>query len=217
MIRRFLTTACALVALGLLFACNSERSVAPAVHLGRGPAGLASFDRSDPDVDTVVALRRSSYLADDISESAFIGPEGGTISIDEAGARIVFPSGALQRRTRITMTAKAGWNVAYEFGPHGITFDAPVLVQQELSATVANRVTDAIKVRAGYFQRNLDSVFLDQSQSVARVSELRGIVLERPINSLVADFYISHFSGYILSSGFAGDAGSGSDSTSAPQ
>ena len=184
---------------------------------GAGPLGVSNFDRSDPNVDTVVTLKRSAYLADDLSESAFIGPEGGEIDIDDVGARIVFPAGALSRRTRITMTAKAGWSVAYEFGPHGITFGAPVIVQQNLSYTLAKSPRAAAKVQAGYFDRSLDTVFLDPSRSVARVSELRQVSLDRALNSFVASFYIYHFSGYILSSGFAGSGGDAADSTSALQ
>ena len=213
MMRRVLTTAGALVALGVVFACNSDRSVAPAVTSWRSPVGLVRADRNDPDIDTVVTLRRTAYLADDITESALIGPDGGEIDIDDTGARVIFPPGALSRRTRITMTVKAGWNVAYEFGPHGITFGAPVTVQQDLSYTVATNPRAAAKVQAGYFQRSLDTAFLDPSHSVARVSELRPVFLDRALNSLVANFYIYHFSGYMMSSGFAGggtDAGSDS-------
>jgi hypothetical protein len=217
MMRRILTTACALVALGLLYACGSDRSLAPVAHSWRGAAGFLNSDRSDPDWATIVTLRRSAYLANDISQSAVIGPDGGEIDIDDAGTRIVFPAGALSRRTRITMTVKAGWNVAYEFGPHGITFGAPVIVQQDLSYTVAKSAKAAAKVQAGYYQRSLDTAFLDPLRSVARVSELRQVTLDRTLNSLVANFYIYHFSGYILSSGFTGGGGDAGDSASMPQ
>ena len=213
MIRKFLTTAGAFVALGVVFACNSDRSVAPVVTSWRSPVGLVRADRNDPDIDTVVTLKRTAYLADDVTESAVIGPDGGEIDIDDVGARVIFPAGALSRRTRITMTVKAGWSVAYEFGPHGITFGAPVTVQQDLSYTTAKSARAAATVQAGYFQRSLDTAFLDPSHSVARVSELRQVFLERVLNSLVANFYIYHFSGYLMSSGFAGGGSdTGSDS-----
>ena len=213
MIRRFLTTACALVALGAFYACGSDRALAPVAHSWRGASGLLSADRPDPDVDTVIALTRSAYLAADVSQSAMIGPDGGEIDIDGTGAKIIFPAGALSKRSRITMTVKAGWSVAYEFGPHGVTFAAPVTVQQDLSYTTARTAKAASKVQAGYFQRSLDTAFLDPSHSTARVSELRAVTLDRGLNSLVANFYIYHFSGYLMSSGFAGGGGdSGSDS-----
>jgi len=105
------------------------------------------------------------------------------------------------------MTAKAGWNVAYEFAPHGIAFDAPVSVEQDLALTAASRMSDATKLEAGYYQDSLRDALVDPSQSLARVSELRSVDLDLPLNPRVATFYIFHFSGYILSSGFAGGAG----------
>jgi hypothetical protein len=141
----------------------------------------------------------------------------GPVAFDDVVAPTVFPAGALSRPTRITMTVKAGWNVAYEFGPHGITFGAPVIVQQDLSYTVAKSAKAAAKVQAGYFERSLDTAFLDPSRSVARVSELRQVTLDHTLNSLVANFYIYHFSGYILSSGFASGGGDPGDSASVPQ
>jgi hypothetical protein len=211
--RRFLTTASVLFALGVTFACNSDRSTAPATSWWHSPGGLGRADRADPAADTIVTLKRTTYLASDVSESAVIGPDGGAIDIDGTGARVIFPAGALSRRTRITMTVKAGWSVAYEFGPHGITFGAPVTVQQDLSYAELANASAAAKVQAGYYQRNLDTAFLDPSHSTARVSELRPVSLARALNSLVASFYIYHFSGYILSSGFAGDGASTGDST----
>ncbi|HEY2374875.1 MAG TPA: hypothetical protein VGH98_02775 [Gemmatimonadaceae bacterium] len=216
MIRKILTIAGALVALGFAYACNSDRSLAPVTH-SLGTAELVRTDRSVPDLATVIALRRSVYLTDDVTESAVIGPDGGEIAIEESGSKIVFPAGALPRNTRIKMTAKAGWNVAYEFSPHGITFAVPVTVQQDLGFTVINGAAAAAKVQAGYFQGSLDSVFLDDSRSIARVSELRNTALGHPLNSLVAKFYIYHFSGYILSSGFAGDGGDSASDGNVPQ
>jgi hypothetical protein len=66
---------------------------------------------------------------------------------------------------------------------------------------------DATKLEAGYYQDSLTDALVDPSQSLARVSELRRVDLDLPVNPRVAKFYIYHFSGYILSSGFAGGAG----------
>lgn len=213
MSRSVLTTACVVVALGVVYACGSDQSLAPVARSWRGASPFNS-DRADPPVDTIVTLRRLSYLADDVSESAFIGPDGGEIDVVGTGASIVFPAGALARRTKITMTVKAGWNAAYEFAPHGTVFAAPVTVQQDLSYTVANNAKAAAGVQAGYFARNLDTAFLDGAHSVARVSELRKVSLTHALNSLVASFFIYHFSGYLMSSGFAGGGGdTGGDSS----
>src|SRR5689334_14824217 len=88
--------------------------------------------------DTGLVLKRLTPLTSDISASAVIGPKGGSIKLDGAGAKIDIPAGALSEATTITMTALAGANVAYEFQPHGITFAQPVKVQQDLRVTWAS-------------------------------------------------------------------------------
>jgi hypothetical protein len=110
-------------------------------------------------------------------------------------------------RTQITVTAKAGSAVAYEFEPHGLTFDAPVRVQQDLAYTSlgAGRLT---KIQAGYYQQALDAILLGPNMSLAGVTELRDVDLDDTDRPRIATFYIWHFSGYIMSSGFA-DGGGG--------
>jgi hypothetical protein len=211
MIRKFLLAAGVIAVLGIAYACSSDKILAPSGQFSRGSALPANADLSDPDIDTVITLQRAVYLPEDVSESAVIDPDGGEIGIAASGATIVFPPGALSKRTRITMTAKAGWNVAYEFSPHGIEFAQPVVVQQDLSYTLAYRMKDAATVQAGYFRKSLDSIFLDSRKSVARVSELRNVELDPALNPRVAKFFIYHFSGYILSSGFAGGSGDTGD------
>jgi hypothetical protein len=211
MSRQLLAALGVAIALGTVYACASDETLAPSALPVRGStistgASHSQYDVA-PTVVTIVALKRSFYLPRDLSASAFVGPEGGEITVPLSGATIVFPPGALARRTRITMTAKAGWNVAYEFAPHGIAFDAPVSVEQDLSFTAAFRMSDVAKLEAGYYQDSLRDALVDPSQSLARVSELRSVDLDLPLNPRVATFYIFHFSGYILSSGFAGGAG----------
>jgi hypothetical protein len=210
MSRQLLPALGILLALGAAYACHSDSALAPSAQSSRASTLVATAAQARRDVDpgtaTVVVLRRSFFLSIDVSASAVIGPEGGEINLWATGGKIVFPPGALPARTRITMTAKAGWNVAYEFSPHGITFDKPVTVQQDLNWT-SSRLGDARNVQAGYYQDSLTDVFVDASRSLARVSELRRVDLDRPLNPCVAKFDIYHFSGYILSSGVAGDAG----------
>jgi hypothetical protein len=183
--------------------------LAPSASSGSSlSAGTAQSGRRDvdPATVTVVALRRNFNLPVDVSASAVIGPHGGEIDLWASGARIVFPAGALSAPTRITMTAKAGWNVAYEFSPHGIVFNVPVTVQQDLNWTSFASGNDGM-VRAGYYPDSLSAALVGPSLSIARVSELRRADLDRPLNPNIATFDIFHFSGYILSSGFVGGGG----------
>jgi len=216
MSRRLLPALGVLLALGAAYACHSDSTLAPS-GASRLSAGTAQSGRRDvdPATVTVVALRRNFNLPIDVSASAVIGPQGGEIDLWAAGAKIVFPAGALSAPTRITMTAKAGWSVAYEFSPHGITFDMPVTVQQDLRWT-SYQSGDGGKVQAGYYQDSLSEALVGPSLSIARVTELRRVDFDRPLNPCSATFYIYHFSGYLMSSGFAG-AGSGEDGGDQPQ
>ena len=216
MSRQLLAALGVAIALGTVYACASDKTLAPSGPSARGSTISADAAHShrdlDPTVVTVVALRRSFYLPRDLSASALVGPEGGEITVPLSGATIVFPPGALAQPTRITMTAKAGWNVAYEFAPHGIAFAVPVTVKQDLTLTAAFRMKDATRLEAGYYRDSLSDVLVEPTESLARVSELRRVDLDLPLNPRVAQFYIYHFSGYILSSGFAGSGGdSGGD------
>jgi hypothetical protein len=216
--RRLLPALGILLALGAAYACHSDSTLAPSASSGsRLSAGTAQSGRRDvdPATVTVVALRRNFNLPTDVSASAVIGPQGGEIDLWAAGAKIVFPAGALSSPTRITMTAKAGWSVAYEFSPHGITFDMPVTVQQDLNWT-SYQSGDGGKVQAGYYQDSLSKALVGPGLSIARVTELRRVDLDRPLNPCIATFYIYHFSGYLMSSGFAG-AGGGDDGGDQPQ
>ena len=217
MSRRLLPALGVLLALGAAYACHSDSTVAPSASPSRLSANAAQSGRRDVDLATVtvVALRRSFNLPADVSASAVIGPRGGEIDLWASGARIVFPPGALSSPARITMTAKAGWNVAYEFSPHGISFNAPVTVQQDLNWTSFASDNGGM-VRAGYYQDSLSGALVGPSLTIARVSELRRVDLDRPLNPCIATFYIYHFSGYLMSSGFAGSGG-GDDGVDQPQ
>jgi len=217
MIRRSVSTVCALLALGAAAACAWDAPLAPSANSNSAHALSTSTlpDRAvDTETEDVVTLRRSTPRARDIRVSVIIGPEGGELAADGSGAKIVFAPGALPEPTRITMTAKAGWNIAYEFCPHGISFGAPVVIVQELAGTLA-KTKDLRTLQAGYYAQGLDAILLDRSQSVARVSELRDVFFDQPLNPRAAKFYIYHFSGYILSSGFA-PGGDGSEDTPPP-
>jgi hypothetical protein len=208
MSRRLLPALGVLLALGAAYACHSDSTLAPSARGARVSASAAQSGRRDVDPGTVIVvpLKRNFNLRIDVSASAIIGPSGGEINLWASGAKVVFPAGALSAPTRITMTAKAGWNVAYEFSPHGIVFDQPVTVQQDLNWTSFGSGNQG-SVQAGYYQDSLSEALVGPSSSMARVSELRRVDLDRPFNPAIATFFIYHFSGYILSSGFAGSSG----------
>jgi len=211
MLRKLLCALSATAALGIANGCRSETALGPATEQRYAALDMLQAQGTlRPGVDTVVTLSRTLLLTQDVSQSAIIGPEGGTIEIPASGGRVIFPPGALTTSMRIMMTAKAGWSLAYEFAPHGITFAVPVIVEQSLS-TVLSSLGGGRSLQAGYYPDDLDPVLVGTRQSLARVTELRQVLLDRPTDPRVARFSISHFSGYIMSSGFAPGGGGGSD------
>ena len=138
-------------------------------------------------------LQRTRALAVPITVSKAIGPDGGTIAIPEAGVTVTVPRGALAATTKITMTARSGTLVAYDFAPHGITFAKPLVFSQKLSGTNATLLSAPL-LRLGYYE---DANLLTKTGGV--VSQLLGGV----VNALSWTFTssIPHFSGYMVSCG----------------
>jgi len=153
---------------------------------------------------TVNVVRRTTPLASSLSSSAIIGVLGGQISIPGAGIKVVIPALALTSATRITVTALAGDQVAYEFEPHGTRFLVPLLVTQNLAGTNAYNGGLLKPLVAGYFASTSD---LDPLNGTGLVSELLGVALN--LSSKSATFPIFHFSGYLVATGEGlADAGS---------
>jgi len=207
---------CVLLALGVADACYTHEPTGPmrAVSEGASSANALSRDQTPAgELHTVIALSRATSLDKDVTASAIIGPESGTIEIGAAGVKIIIPPGALSTERRIRMTAKSGHNVAYTFHPHGIVFNLPVTIEQNLDYTAAG-ATDAGTLQAGYFWRRLNDIYVDQGKSLAQVSEVRHAIVDSSTDPRIVRFFIYHFSGYILSTGFAPTDSGGGDSGS---
>src|SRR4051812_35393528 len=153
----------------------------------------------------VNVVTRDVPLATAQSTSALIGVFGGRLTLPGPGLTVIVPPLALTTPTTITVTAVAGREVAYEFEPHGTQFLVPLRVRQGLTGTSASNAGLLTTVSAGYFQSASD---LDQINGTALVSELLGTSLNLWTNSV--SFSISHFSGYLIGTGFAPDGGDGS-------
>jgi hypothetical protein len=141
----------------------------------------------------VNGLQRTTALAAPITVSKAIGSAGGTLSIPEAGVTVTIPQGALATTTTITMTARAGTLVAYDFAPHGITFAKPLVFSQKLSGTSATLLSAPL-LQLGYYE---DASLLTKTGGL--VSQLLG----GTVNTLTWTFTssIPHFSGYMVSCG----------------
>ncbi|HEX8849048.1 MAG TPA: hypothetical protein VF761_05915 [Gemmatimonadaceae bacterium] len=141
---------------------------------------------------TVTAVQRAVPLLADVSASATIGYEGGSIVLPGTGFRLDVPKGAVLQPTTITVTAVAGSTVAYEFEPAGTTFAKRLVVTQDLSLTTIVSSLLGRSVTGAYF-RSRDELFPD---GTAKVHELEPTTVD--LTTLTTRFSIGHFSGYIM-------------------
>ena len=190
---RVMRWAFAMSAACAVLACGDRMPTEPQVAGSSGPA-LATTSGGD----VVRMLKRTERLEENLTESAIIGPRGGYIQIKRAGIRIDFAPGAVSKRTLISVTAVRGRNVAYRFQPHGLSFNAPVTIQQNLRHTIAWKdPAAAAQLQGSYFERLL----VDPTETYARNFEQRSARLRDAGRAL--EFTIEHFSGYMVSVGKA--------------
>ena len=133
---------------------------------------------------------RSKPLAYPITVSKTIGRAGGLLSIPAAGVTVVVPPGALNGDTKITMTARAGYLLAYDFEPHGVTFNLPLTFNQSLNGTNAGLLSP-LGLKLAYYS---DPSLL--GKTTALVSELIQGVTSLLTRTFTAP--IKHFSGYVV-------------------
>ena len=185
--------------LALLAACSSEPTSAPeshTVHSNGAPSadllgGLTGTLSST--LTLVTGVQRTAALPAAITVTQTIGVAGGTLSIPAAGVTVMVPQGAVSAPTVMTMTARAGTLIAYDFAPHGIIFAKPLVFTQKLNGTNVS-VLDTSLLQLGYYA--------DPSQLTnagGLVSELIG----GSVNLLSWTFTssIPHFSGYVMAGG----------------
>jgi hypothetical protein len=189
---RSLRTLTVAVVGGLLInGCGShDNPVAPEAALSASPAASASL--LGLSTTTVTALQRTTPLAKPITTSAYIGALGGKLAIPGAGLTVVVPPLALTSTKLITVTALAGSNVAYDFGPSGTKFLVPLVVTQDLRNTQAKSggLINPLSLFVGYFP---------DDKNILSVTELLNLNVN--LLSQTAVFTVTHFSGYIVASG----------------
>ncbi len=146
-------------------------------------------------------VRRSSRLADDLSASATITRDGGSLVLPAAGLILHFPPGAVSSTVVITATAMKGNRVVYDFQPHGLTFNTPIYVAQHLAGTelaASRSQRTRPEIWAGYLLRGADDV---QLSGHANFSEIFDASYNGKGSETLAVFMTTHFSGYAMASG----------------
>ena len=195
---RFRTTAAAIaLAAGAIFATSCGDATAPTsapsapnALLGL-PSGLGGGVSNTVDT-TVNALLLSVPLTTEISRSATIGPDGGSIEIPETGFRLDVPKNALYQATVITVTAVPGPIAAYEFEPHGIALNKRLVVTQNLGVTTIVSQLFGHGFTGAYFTSRDDL----HADGTAFVHELEPTTADLLFGRV--QFSIGHFSGYLV-------------------
>jgi hypothetical protein len=146
-------------------------------------------------------LKWLAPLTQDYKVSKTVGLLGGTLIVPKAGLTVVIPPLALTKATTITITAKKGAYVYYEFQPHGLTFKLPVVATQLVSLTNANGDLNLLShVLAGYLpngQADISSTGIGNFSELFRITGLN----VGPLGVWTT----KHFSGYALAGGRDGD------------
>jgi hypothetical protein len=193
---RTLSAAIALAAVSLVSSscgdATAPTSRAPAADALLGlPSGLGGGVGTLVDT-TLNTLQFAVPLLSDISRSAMIGPDGGTIDIPETGFHLDVPKNAVAAPTLITVTAVQGSAVAYEFEPHGLTLGKRLVVTQSLTPTSIVSSLLGHSFTGAYFTSR-DDLHLD---GTALVHELEPTTTD--LFGLQTRFSIGHFSGYLV-------------------
>ena len=192
----------ALTSVALVTACSADMPSAPrsapsdapnASLLGGviGVVGSVVTVLTEPLLAPTIT-RRSPIAAEKVV--AVIGRAGGTITLPNAGLTVVVPYGAVSSATTFTVSAPAGTAVLYEFAPHGTKFAVPLKVTQDLSRTTYSLLS-GLTLKAGYYQDGS----ANPSNNTALVTEILPVTLSSLLGR--ATFSVSHFSGYMMSTG----------------
>ena len=179
----------------IAFGC-SDSPLVPVVH--DTPLAPPSLSKGATVRERVPVLERTRTLRGVHAATVVVGPQGGQIALPGAGFLMRIPAGAVETETAISVTAFDGKAVAYEFAPHGLQFREPVLIEQTLANTTAER--DA-RIRslllAGYYEGGTSSI--DDNTGTAIISERMPARVSN--DAMSVRFEIAHFSGYIIATG----------------
>ncbi len=128
------------------------------------------------------------------SASKKISSKGGVIEFRDLDVRIVFPRGAVSKKTRITVSVFGGPAVAFQFEPHGLDFNVPVEIRIGKDSSLLSGLDSQGDESGG---TGLVGVyFLGNPASGVTPVEVLPIYLDG--NDFVLE--ISHFSGYAVAS-----------------
>lgn len=166
-----------------VFACGEPTSP------NAGADATPSFSRTAPKLAGAL-VRRLHNIAPEHA-SAVIGPAGGTIRLPHAGLTLVIPAGALSQSVTITARSNSRELVSYAFAPHGLIFNRPIEIDQDLSEIRAPGNANLVGGYLSHGRLDVDSGGVGHFAQLMPVHRTEAVV----------GFFTVHFSGYALASG----------------
>jgi hypothetical protein len=143
---------------------------------------------------TASVLTRVTPLSRPVQASAVIGSAGGTLTLPSTGLTLTVPAGAVSRATTFTVSAPAGGGVWYDFEPSGAKFAQPLVITQDLrSANMSGVARSALE--GAYFMDGTRN----ENSGTAKVTEVLPVAINATGTAL--SFRVTHFSGYMVSTG----------------
>lgn len=146
----------------------------------------------------VPIVQRLVPLSLPVKWSFVASPFGSRSSNLLTGLTVVVPPGAVSVPTTITVTAEAGFPVAYDFQPAGTQFKTPISLVQNLSVTsLANGLLGASPTGAYFAASTLQ---YDATTGTGTVNEFEPTSTNLLLMQTTVS--VSHFSGYTFASAY---------------
>jgi len=171
-----------------------------AIAVGQSPAMLLTTSSGKS------ALQWADTLEQDMTTSVTVNKRGDHLYV-APGIELLIPTDAVSRRTEISITSRAGADVAFEFGPHGFQFNSPVTVRIRVSAlanaaellAAAGQTAPTGSGMVAYNKTLLGEIeavyYAEQGGEMVEVIESFPVYL---VSGLYLEFETDHFSGYAL-------------------
>jgi hypothetical protein len=143
---------------------------------------------------TASVLTRVTPLSRPVQASAVIGSAGGTLTVPSTGLTLTVPAGAVSQATTFTVSAPAGGGVWYDFQPSGARFAQPLVITQDLRSANMYGVSRSA-LEGAYFMDGTRN----ETSKTARVTEVLPVTFNS--TGTAVSFKVTHFSGYMVSTG----------------
>ena len=152
-----------------------------------------------------VLLRTELQTASEKGSLTITARSGGRIVLPKSGLTVTVPAGAITSGTMtIVVTSIPGKGVAYDFAPHGAKFARPLTLTQSMTGTTwaaMGRPTLFGVYHAGALNSTANTV------TATEVLPMR-MATDRKTGVTTGSYDVSHFSGYVVSSGRADEVSS---------